>query len=177
MKLQSIKWILAAVGCASLAACAKPEEAPPPTAQTSTTSPLILPVSLNAVMVAMVDHASDPIWLDAYEPPKTDAGWRDLEYHANQMAVYGKVIQLAGTGPNDADWVQDENWKRFANDMSAAGMSALSAAKSKDVAALNVAGDKLVEACESCHKMFKPDLPSMGLYHKPDYPPGYKSEE
>lgn len=159
---------LALAGCAQEATETKaPEAAAAPAAPT-------LPVSLNAVMVSMVDHASDPIWLDAYKPPTTDDGWRELEYHAYQMAVYGKVIQLAGTGPNDAGWVADADWRKISDDMSGAGMAALKAAQTKDVGALNVAGDKLVEACEACHKKFKPDLPSMGIVHKPDFPPGYK---
>ena len=36
---------------------------------------------------------------------------------------------------------------------------------------LNKAGDRLVAACESCHKSFKPDLPTMGLYKSTNYPP------
>ncbi len=39
------------------------------------------------------------------------------------------------------------------------------------VAMLNTAGDRLVAACESCHKKFKPGLTSMGIYKSPNYPP------
>ena len=56
----------------------------------------------------------------------------------------------------------------------AAGMDALSAAKATDAALLDKAGTRIVAACEDCHKKFKPDLPTMGLYKSPDYPP--KSE-
>jgi hypothetical protein len=121
-------------------------------------------------MVALVDHASEPLWLDAYEPPTTDAGWREAEHHAYQMAVGGKLIQLAGTGPNDATWVADPNWIRMADEMSAAGMDALAATKARNVALLNAAGDRLVAACESCHTEYKLGLPSMGIYKSPDYP-------
>jgi hypothetical protein len=122
-------------------------------------------------MVALVDHASEPLWLDAYEPPKTPDRWLEAEYNAYQMAVSGKLIQLAGTGPNDADWVMEPQWKNFADAMSAAGMDALKAAQAKDVTALNAAGDRLVAACEACHKEFKPGLTSMGIYKSPNYPP------
>lgn len=132
---------------------------------------ITLPVSLNAVMVALVDHASEPLWLDAYDPPNTDARWREAEYNAYQMAVSGKLIQLAGSGPNDVDWVADPQWKVFAEEMSAAGVDALTAVQAKDVTALNEAGDRLVASCESCHKKFKPGLTSMGLYKSPNYPP------
>lgn len=136
-----------------------------------------LPISLNAVMVAMVNEASDPIWLDAYDPPKNDREWQALVYHGYQMAVDGKVIQLAGNGPNDAAWVKDPQWIRFADEMSAAGMDAVAAAKARDVVAVGKAGDRLVEACEGCHKIFKPELPSMGLYHPPTWPPGYQPKD
>lgn len=132
--------------------------------------PVTLPVSLNAVMVALVDHASEPLWLDAYEPPTTEAGWRAAEHHAYQMAVGGKLIQLAGTGPNDAGWVADLNWIRMSDEMSAAGMDALAATKARNVALLEAAGDRLVASCESCHVAYKLGLPSMGIYKSPDYP-------
>ncbi len=158
-------------GCTPAPATQAPETAAATPAPIAADAPLIrLPVSINEVMVAMVDHASEPLWLDAYEPPTTDAGWRDAEHHAYQMAVDGKLIQLAGTGPNDDVWVTDPDWKIMANEMSGAGMDALSAAKAKDVAALNTAGDRLVASCEACHKKFKPDLTSMGVYKSPDYP-------
>lgn len=158
-----------------LGACAprEVETASAPAAPAAVPAPaamLKLPVSINATMVALVDHASEPLWVDAYVPPTTDEGWQDAEYNAYQIAVGGKLIQIEGTGPNDAAWVTDPTWKATADEMSDAGMQALSAAKAKDAALLNTAGDRLVAACESCHKAFKPDLPTMGLYKSPNYP-------
>jgi len=171
--------VLSSVACgfviaAGLSACA-PEKAPTPAATpplAAAPAPSItLPVSINATMVALVDHASEPFWLDAYEPPTTDDRWREAEYNAYQLAISGKLIQLAGTGPNDSDWVQDPNWIRLANELSAAGMDALAAAQARNVDAINLAGDRLVAACEDCHKQFKPGLTSMGIYQSPNYPP------
>jgi len=162
---------------ASLAACAPEKTEPPaaaapaPAATAEAVAPITLPVSINATMVALVDHASEPLWLDAYEPPTSEARWREAEYNAYQMAISGKLIQLAGTGPKDAEWVADPEWKIMADEMSAAGMDALKATQAKDVAALNTAGDRLVASCEACHIRFKPGLTSMGIYKSPDYPP------
>jgi hypothetical protein len=122
-------------------------------------------------MVALVDHASEPLWLDAYTPPTTDDGWREAEYEAYQMAISGKLIQLAGTGPNDHDWVQDPDWIKMSDELSSAGMDALNATQIRNVDHLNTAGDRLVAACEACHKKFKPGLTSMGIYKSPNYPP------
>lgn len=157
-----------------LGACAPREsetaQAPAAPAVASPAAPT-LPVSINATMVALVDHASEPLWVDAYVAPTTDERWAEAEYNAYQLAVAGKLIQLAGTGPNDANWVTDEKWKADADELSAAGMDALAAAKARNVDQLNTAGDRLVAACESCHKAFKPDLPTMGMYKSPNYPP------
>lgn len=163
--------LAAAMG--ALAACT-PAKAPETTAATApapAAAPITLPVSINEVMVALVDHASEPLWQDSYQAPTTDDRWLEVQYNAYQMAIAGKLIQLPGQGPNDSEWVADPDWIIKANEMSAAGMQALEAAKAKDVDALNTAGDRLVEACESCHKKFKPALPSMGVYKSPTYPP------
>lgn len=168
---------IAAIVAASLAACAPEQTTAPPQAAApapevaAATRVITLPVSINATMVALVDHASEPLWLDAYEPPKTEMRWLEAEYNAYQMAVGGKLIQLAGTGPNDADWVADPDWIKMADEMTAAGMDALNAAKARNVAMLNTAGDRLVASCEACHKKFKPGLTSMGIYKSPNYPP------
>ena len=166
----------AAIGATMLAGCTPEKAAEQPQASAPATGiasepKVTLPVSINAIMVSLVDHASEPLWLDAYQPPKDANGWREAEYNAYQMAVSGKLIQLAGTGPSDADWAADPQWQAFANDMSAAGMQALAASQAKDVTALDAAGDKLVASCESCHKAFKPGLTSMGIYKSPNYPP------
>ena len=170
--------ILAATSAfAVLAACAPASEptpvaAPPAVAAAEPAAQDIsLPISINEVMVALVDHASEPVWLDAYEPPKTDQGWLETRYNAYQVVIAGKLIQLPGIGPNDRDWVSDPDWRAKANEMSSAGIEALRAADAKDVAALNAAGDRLVASCEACHAKFKPGLTSMGVYKSPKYPP------
>lgn len=165
---------------AALAACS-PEQAQAPAAtapaadpapaQAAARPPITLPVSINAAMVALVDHASEPLWLNAYQPPKTEARWQEAEYDAYQMAIAGKLVQLAGTGPKDAEWVADPEWITMADELSAAGMDALNAAKARNVDMLNTAGDRLVASCEVCHKRFKPELTSMGIYKSPNYPP------
>lgn len=165
----------AVLAAASLFACT-PEPpagtAAAPAAEEAPRPPVVrLPVSINEVMVAMVDHASEPLWIDAYQPPTTEAGWIEAEHHAFQMMVNAVVIQLAGTGPNDEDWVVDPQWKGFARDMGEAGKDALAAARSRDPALLQLAGDDLVKSCESCHQAFKPDLPTMGQYKSSSYPP------
>ena len=49
--------------------------------------------------------------------------------------------------------------------MSDAAVAALKAAEGKNLDALVAADGQLVDSCESCHKEFKPELPSEGIVH------------
>ena len=125
------------------------------------------PVSINAEMVRVIDHAAHQLWNAerAGMAPKTDADWENLVEHATQVAGAGALIRLEGTGPNDRTLVQQADWQRFAGEVSTAGLAALRAAESKNQEALVAANGQLVEACEGCHKRFKPALPSEGINH------------
>ena len=158
-----------------LMACSSPapqEPTEPPSAgetQAAATSPVPPSVSINALMVAMVDHAAHEIWSVPLTPPSTDEQWTQLEYHAIQLAGSGTLTSLGGTGPSDAGWVQQPAWGRFAREMTDAAVKALEAARARNVSGLSSIGDTLVATCEGCHKEFKPDLPTEGLVHMPHY--------
>jgi hypothetical protein len=157
-------------GCFA-AGCSAPAEPPRPSAQGASpaagTQAVLSPVSINAVMVRLVDHAGHQLW-NAEKPdmaPKTDADWENIVEHATQIAAAGALIRLEGTGPNDRTFVQNPEWQKFAMQVSAAGMAALKAGEARNHEALVVANGQLVEACEGCHKRFKPALPSEGITH------------
>ena len=168
-----------------LAACSgTATQAPPATpstpAATTAAPPLTLPVSLNAVMVGSIDHASDPLFgvgnalFGSGRLPKSDDDWREVEYHAYQMVVLGKVIQLPGTGPRDAEWTANPEWKAFSESLTSVGMDILKKAQAKDSQGFDDLGNRLVDVCESCHKAFKPEIPTMKIMHKPDTQPAGK---
>ena len=125
-------------------------------------------VSINAVMVEFVDHAAHNLWNVEQDgkSPKTDADWENVVEHAVQIAAAGPAITVGGTGTSDADWVKSPSWHNYAQRMSDAGVAAMNAAKSKNLDALVMANGQLVEACEACHKEFKPALPTEGITHK-----------
>lgn len=145
---------LAAVG--ALVACSGEPE--------SAEDPVRLPISINEVMVALVNHAADPIWRADWDQPETDAEWREVERLAYQVQVGGTLIQFPGTGPMDDEWVSDPAWNRYAQQMSEAGQHAVNSARAQDQTLIRRAGDELVEACEACHIAFKPDLPTMDMF-------------
>lgn len=136
------------------------------------TPPLSLPVSLNAVMVGAIDHASDPLFgvgnamYGSGRLPKSDADWAEVQFHAYQMVILGKVIQLPGTGPKDAEWAANPQFRAFADSLSAVGMDMLALTEKKDAKGFQAAGNKLIDICESCHQAFKPEIPTMKLYHR-----------
>ena len=74
-------------------------------------------------------------------------------------------------------WVSDPEWRKYAQDVSNAGMKAIEAVDHRNVKELETAGDDLVVTCEACHKKFKPALPAHVAkpneqpehYHKADH--------
>jgi cytochrome c556 len=72
---------------------------------------------------------------------------------------------VAGTGVQDTTWVATPSWQKWSRAMSDAALAALKATEAENVQALVAANGQLVDACEGCHKEFKPSLPSEGIVH------------
>jgi hypothetical protein len=159
------------LGACVAAGCSAPADAPRPSPAAAPAggaeAAVLSPISINAEMVRIVDHASHQLW-NAERPemaPKTDADWENIVEHATQIAAAGTLIRLEGTGPNDRTFVQNPEWQKFAMAVSAAGVAAIKAGEAKNRDALISANSQLVDACEGCHKRFKPALPSEGINH------------
>ena len=161
--------------CASavtLAGCnSTPSQQPAQPAQSTATScppPSGPPVSINAEMVSVVDHAAHALWDVEREgkKPNTQDDWENLAEHATQLAAVGALIALPGTGPNDITLTQQAKWQKWSRDLSDAGMAALKASQAMNVEALVATNGRLVDVCEGCHKDFKPSIPSEGITHK-----------
>ena len=148
---------------------APPDRQPAPggTPPTPTAAEVKSAVSIDAVMVRVVDHAAHQLWDVERDgmAPKTDADWETVVEHATQLAAAGALIRIEGTGVNDRTYVQQPDWQKWATAVSDDGLEALKAAEGRNLQALIVANGKLVEACEGCHKRFKPAIPSEGIVH------------
>jgi hypothetical protein len=125
--------------------------------------------SINALMVALVDHSAHEIWEAGSAGTLTGQDWQRAEQHAIQLVASGTLISLGGTGIADAGWVSAPAWQDWSRIMTGAASAALAAVRNLDQDALNVAGGTLIEACEGCHQAFKPDIPTEGLTHLPHY--------
>jgi hypothetical protein len=133
-------------------------------------SDIPVPVSINALMVTLIDHSAHYIWdYAALEREISDDEWRTIEYYAIQLAGSGPLITLGGAGSMDNTWAETDSWVSYSRTMTNAAMLALDAAKNKDKALLASTGDVLVASCEGCHNAFKPGVPTEGIMHAPDY--------
>ena len=128
-----------------------------------------LKTSINALMVALVDHAAHEIWEKGSAERLTGRDWQTVEQHAIQLVASGALLSLGGTGPQDQAWVATPAWQHWAGKLSDGGLAALDAVRKSDQRALHAAGDDIVETCFGCHDMFKPDAPTEGLMHVPHY--------
>jgi hypothetical protein len=123
-----------------------------------------LPVSLNAVMVALVNQAADPIWVAAWRSPESEADWRELERRAVQLELSGALLSVPGTGPLDDKWTRNPQWQQWAIQLQRTGSDAVAAVKARDLQAISSVGDAIVAICEGCHMDFKLALPTGGEF-------------
>lgn len=127
-----------------------------------------VPISVNAVMVSLVDQAAHQIWDGGNQARDlTEREWLLIDLHSQQLATSASAVSLGGTGPADIGWAMSPAWQEWSSAMADAAMSANAAAVARDKVALRTAGDALVVTCESCHQVFKPDAPSEGIMHQP----------
>ena len=141
----------------------------PGVAQSDEPTFVTLKTSVNALMVALVDHAAHEIWEAGSAATLTGRDWQTVEQHAIQLVASGTLISLGGTGREDSGWVTSPAWQEYARDLADGGLAALAAARTADQGALKEAGDRIIDTCFGCHEMFKPDAPTEGLMHVPHY--------
>ena len=160
-------------GVAALAACSPPPEqkAAAPAASEAAGPPAPKPLfTVNEMMVMIVDHPGELLWdtEKAGHGPKTEEDWYQLGNHAVELASAATLIKMGGTGGRDMEWAKDGRWQTAADHLASAALAARAATGAKDKAALVTANGQIVDACEECHKAFKPEIPTGGLFlHHP----------
>jgi len=145
---------------AVLASACRGDQAPPATSAVAY-QPV---VSLNEIMVNIVDPHSHEIWDAAGEPgktPKTDEDWRNLRHAAVTLAAGGNLTMMSGNGPKDQVWREQKDWVRLSQAVSEAGLAAAQAVQNRSVVAVSKAGDQLLQACLNCHREYKLDVPTI----------------
>ncbi len=157
------------LAASALAGCQQEAAAPAEEAATSGSALTEMPVSINATMVGLIDHSADYIWaVGNGDMPRDDHDWDLVRSSVYDMILGGAVIQVAGPGEHDAQWVTEENWQQWSVELTQIGQDALplAEAKSADVEAWRAIGDRLIDNCLQCHEAFKPDIPTQGVLHE-----------
>lgn len=128
-----------------------------------------VPVSINAMMVALVDHSAHEIWEAGNASTLSGRDWQNVEQHTIQLAAAGSLISAGGTGTADYGWVMSPRWQEWARVMTDGALQANQAVQDQNHMALVSAGDAILQSCEGCHQIFKPDVPTEGMLHIPHY--------
>jgi hypothetical protein len=125
--------------------------------------------SINAIMVAVVDWSAHEVWEAGYAETITDADWLATKQYATQLLASGTLVSLGGTGKADMQWVTNKEWQRWSSRLIDDTKETLRAIEAKDKELLVTAGERLVLACEGCHEIFKPSIPTEGIMHIPHH--------
>jgi hypothetical protein len=124
---------------------------------------LPLRVPIKGVMAGIIDFSAYGIFETAtHEMPLTDDDWLAAGLAAINLIGSTTLITSAGTGPQDAEWVADPDWRRWATEMQAVSIDAGIAIRQKDRGSYLAAANRLAGACRSCHDRFRPDAPIRG---------------
>ena len=128
-----------------------------------------VPVSINALMVALIDHSAHEIWEAGDAAALKEQEWLNAEQHAIQLAAGGSLISTGGTGTADYGRVMSPAWQEWAQALTDGALAANEAIETRDQQALLAAGREILGTCQGCHQIFKPDAPTEGFSHTPYY--------
>jgi hypothetical protein len=109
--------------------------------------------TIHQIMVGLVAPASDVIFAVPNHAPKDDKDWASVQNSALTLAEVGNLLMIPGRAKDNG------NWMKFAKALVDTGSEAFKAANAKDAKALEDIGDKLDEACETCHAKYLPKPP------------------
>ncbi|MBI5791465.1 MAG: hypothetical protein HZA63_08325 [Rhodocyclales bacterium] len=111
--------------------------------------PVVPAATIKHVMTTVTDPAAKQIFEAAAEPPRNEAGWKNVHDNAEATAESARRLVRAVRGGNRVVWAE------FSNALADAASNASAAASAKDAKALAVASDAIFTTCEGCHKVFQ----------------------
>jgi cytochrome c553 len=125
-------------------------QTPTPPSPPASASPKPMRVgTMSELMVKIIYPTSDAVFYITTRTPTDDAGWNDLQAKTLMLAESANLLMMPGHARDQDRWMKD------AKLMLDAGAAAFSAAKAKDVAALDAVNDKLYESCVTCHQHYR----------------------
>jgi len=112
-------------------------------------------------MLAVIDPAADIYWgsvgtiMDENGTeeiaPTTTAEWAAVRHAATILAESGNLLMMPGRAQDNEQWIE------LSQALIATGRQALTAAESRDPAAVFDAGGEIYLVCSECHATFAPD--------------------
>ena len=127
-----VAFSLAAVGLASLVGWSAAQSVPPVF--------LPLQMSMNRLMVAVVDDAAHGIWAGGNKKePLNGLEWVEIEMNTYQLQAAATLVSIGGTGPADRGWVTSPAFQERARKLNDLAVTARSAVTAKDQMALRAA--------------------------------------
>ena len=93
----------------------------------------------------------------AQTAPKDDKGWAAIENSAIAIAEAAALITMPGRLRDNGQPVPVEraDWIKFSQELADAGQASYKAAHSKNQEAVSMSTDRLSEACDSCHGVYR----------------------
>jgi cytochrome c556 len=113
-------------------------------------------VSVREVMEAVITPATNTLW--GVGNPQSEEDWRPYEQAAIAVIAAGTLIRTGGAGPDDAARASDQRWRDWSDAMTEAAVSALEAARARDLDAMIEATNVMYPPCEECHIAFHPGV-------------------
>jgi len=140
--------------------------------------------TIQDIMDAMIDPSADFIWESVAhysrqsgtedKQPKTDEDWEQLRLAAvrlvegtNLLIIPGRRVAISGKELDREEYASEapediqkhieatrDSFIGLAHNLHDAGMEAMRAIETKNVAGLDAVGEKLDAACESCHRTY-----------------------
>jgi cytochrome c556 len=116
------------------------------------------PIStLKQVMRGILLPNSDAIFAVAQTAPKDDKEWAAIQNGAIAIAEAAALITMPGRLRENGQPVPVErpDWIKFSKELADAGEASYQAARTKNPEAVNRSTDRLSEACDSCHSVYR----------------------
>lgn len=114
-------------------------------------SPMLQSVgTMKELMLDIIYPTSDQIFYVGSNETKTEKDWISLRRSSLMLAESANVLMAGNRARDNGQWMKDARllWE--------VGNKAYTAAKAKDLPALEALNAELYEACQSCHVHYRP---------------------
>ena len=146
-QIKPLLHIVALLGV-GLAACSPAGDGP----STAASAAAVPTRSVMDQMVGDITTSTNTLW--GIDNPQTDAEWQVFADAANKTIAAFEQIRSGGAGPNDKQWATDPKWQLFVDQEVTAANAIRTAVGTRDLAAVQSAGEALYNLCEACHLEF-----------------------